>query len=116
MIILYTRDGAITFNYSGRRMSRRAKRKKKRSGSEICPICMAKTKLCRHHINGRDIARSEEEWNIAWICPNCHDLVHDDGGRITIEGWFNTTNGRELIWRWCDEDPITGRESTPPKY
>jgi C4-type Zn-finger protein len=95
-------------------MSRKAKRKRMRSGTEECPICDIVAKLCRHHINGREVPRAEEEWNISWICPNCHDKIHE--GDIIIEGWFKTTNGRKLIWRDKEDDSITGEESSPPKY
>jgi endogenous inhibitor of DNA gyrase (YacG/DUF329 family) len=96
-------------------MSKMAKRKMMRSGNVPCPTCNAEVKLCRHHINGREVPRAEEEWNIAWICPTCHDKVHD--GEILIEGWFMTTDGgRELIWRKNGDKPITGTETTPPLY
>jgi len=95
-------------------MSKKAKRKLMRSGNVGCPICGSEVKLCRHHINGREIPRAEDESNIAWICPTCHDKVHD--GEIMIEGWFMTTDGRELIWRFHREDTITGTESSPPTY
>jgi len=95
-------------------MSKKAKRKLMRSGFVDCPMCEEAARLCEHHINGREIGRHEEEWNIAWICPNCHDKVH--AGDVTIEGWFKTTDGRKLIWKENGGDSITGMESTPLKY
>lgn len=95
-------------------MSKKNERKMKRSGNSECPICLLTTKLCRHHINGRDIPRAEDSSNIAWVCPNCHDAIHE--GDVIIEGWFMTTDGRELIWRRREDDAITGMESAPPKY
>lgn len=95
-------------------MSKSAERKSMRSGNEQCPICLRRTKLCRHHLNGREIRRSEDRWNTAWICPTCHDLVHE--GDIVIEGWFMTTDGMNLIWREGGSESITGTESSPPGY
>ncbi len=85
-----------------------------RSGSNKCPVCTVKVKLCEHHINGRKVPMANDPWNIVWLCPNCHDMVHAKD--IIIEAWFKTTTGRELIWHLSGEDSITGEDSTPPTY
>jgi len=95
-------------------MSRKSLRKYFRSGNNECPTCDREAKLVRHHINGREVHRAEEAWNIAWCCPTCHDMIHEK--LLVIEGWFTTTEGRELIWHHKDDEGITGEEATPPSY
>jgi uncharacterized protein YlaI len=91
-------------------MSKRNIRKYNRSGYKKCPICLSKVKLVKHHINGRNIKNYDDPWNTTWICPNCHDLIHD--GQIIIEGKFK----KELIWHKKGEESITGINSSPYKY
>jgi len=91
-------------------MSKRNIRKSNRSGKRECPICKTKTKLVCHHIHGRNIPRWDELWNLAWICPNCHDLTHD--GEYIIEGNFSG----ELIWHKKGEASITGINASPYNY
>jgi hypothetical protein len=93
-------------------MSKKNKHKLMMSGMERCPIDTLYTgPLEKHHINGRDIRNSESDWNIVYISPNTHRLVHE--GIIIIEGWFNTSTGRELIWHKVEEEGITGQEAKP---
>jgi hypothetical protein len=70
--------------------------------------------LVEHHIHGREIARANDGFNIAWICATCHDFVHL--GDIIIEGWFRTTKGRELIWRRKGEPMKFAEGAKPPIY
>lgn len=94
-------------------MSKKNLHKLMTSGNEKCPIDKEYCgPLIRHHINGRDAPNWDADWNVVYISPNTHQLIHE--GRIIVEGWFMTTDGRELIWHWKDEKSITGRESSPP--
>jgi len=83
-------------------MSKITKRKAMRSGKAECPVCKAKRLLVEHHINGREIPGCRNSWNVAWVCPNCHDDVH--AGEIVLEGWVMTTSGKELSWYQKDSD------------
>ena len=95
-------------------MSKKNIRKSRRSGNQECPICECTAALVEHHLNGRDVPRWNEPWNIAAICPNCHDKTHL--GDVIIEGWFSTTKGRELIWRLKDEPIKICEGCVPPDY
>jgi len=85
------------------------RRKINRSGKEICQICEKQRILVEHHINGRKISDAEKWWNKAHICDNCHKLVHS--GKIIIEKWCSTTNGKELLWHCAGEESKTGEEA-----
>jgi hypothetical protein len=94
-------------------MSKKSKHKLMTSGYEKCPIDKEYSgPLIRHHINGRAVDDWDGPWNVAYISPNTHQLIHE--GRLIIEGWFMTTDGMELIWHRTEDESITGRESTPP--
>ena len=95
-------------------MSKKNIRKYKRSGNDKCEICETKTPLQEHHIKGRDIPDYNNISNRIWCCPTCHDRIHVD--LIVIEGWFNTSQGRELLWHNNDELSITGKKISPPHY
>jgi len=96
-------------------MSKKSKRKAMRSGSSICPTCDQKHRLVEHHIHGKDIPDRDKPWNIAWVCPNCHDEVH--AGEIIIEGWVMTTSGKELSWYRKDgQKPDLLPNSSPYTY
>lgn len=82
-------------------MTMATSRKAARSGKLECPICDKKRLLVEHHINGRDIPEKNRWWNRAYICAGCHDEVH--AGKIVIEGWVSTTEGRKLAWRRAGE-------------
>ena len=87
-------------------------RKANRSGTRPCTICEAETALELHHMRGRDVPNAHSDHNVVWLCPTCHSECHL--GWKVIEGWFKTTNGRELIWRLKDDPTITGQICTPP--
>lgn len=95
-------------------MAKRAVRKYNRSGVNVCPIRGHKCKLVKHHIHGRDIPDAEAAWNVCWISPEAHDRVH--AGEIIIEGWFMTSEGRQLIWRYSYEEPKLAAGARPPLY
>ncbi len=83
-------------------------------GTQKCPIDKEYCgPLIRHHIHGRDIPDWDEDWNVAYVSPNTHQMVHE--GKLIIEGWFFTTKGYELIWHWTGDQGITGVEAHPHK-
>lgn len=81
------------------------------SGKEKCDICGIESFLEGHHIEGREIDNANKSYNIANICANCHSKIHM--GSIFIEGWFMTTNGKELIWHEAKQESITGEIKVP---
>jgi len=83
----------------------------RRSGIYPCDICHVPAILVGHHIGGRNIPDAEKQSNKCGICPNCHIAVHC--GRIVVEGWAMTTEGKELIWHAADEESFTGKAATP---
>lgn len=89
-------------------------RKANRSGTQKCEVCGETHRLVRHHLRGRDILNWDSDWNACWICDCCHTKAHY--ADIIIEGWFQTTEGRELIWRLPHEPSITGQECKPPLF
>ena len=95
-------------------MSRANLRKIKRSGTESCEICKTVTPLQEHHIRGREVPNFNAKNNIVWICPTCHDRCHI--GLVIIEGWFNTSTGRQLLWHNKGDESITGEKISPPPY
>ena len=90
-------------------MKRKSRAILNRSGEKPCDICKEIEPLQAHHINGREVKNYNQDWNVANICAGCHYQVHLGG--IIIESWFDTTNGRELIWHMEEEESITSIES-----
>ena len=82
-----------------------------RSGVQICPICLERQILVEHHINGRSIPNANHPSNTAYICCNCHNKTHH--GIIVIEGWFQTTKGKELLWHYVEEASFSGQNAQP---
>jgi hypothetical protein len=95
-------------------MGKRTYRQAMRSGHSSCDICNKMARLVEHHIHGREVAGWRDGWNVAWVCPTCHDQVH--AGDVVVEGWFRTTDGRELVWRLRNEEPKLREGASPPKY
>ena len=94
-------------------MSKENKHRSMMSSSEKCPIDKEYVgPLTRHHIHGRDIPNWDDDWNVAYVSPNTHRLIHE--GEIIVEGWFLTSGGKELIWHRKGQTGITGREAKPP--
>ena len=77
-------------------MIQRIRKSANRSGLQICPICKHQRILVEHHIAGKDIPNPNHKDNVCNICDNCHRDIHN--GLIIIDGWYQTTNGRELLW------------------
>ena len=67
--------------------------------------------LDKHHINGREIRNWDSSWNIVYVSPNVHRLIHE--GEIILEGWFSTSHGRDLLWHKKGETAITETVSNP---
>jgi len=86
-------------------MSRRKKKKVKLP----CEICKGEHFLSTHHIQGRDVPNCNHSSNLVDICDNCHREIHM--GEIIIEGWFQTTGGKELIWYNKNEKSLTGESA-----
>ena len=82
-----------------------------RSGNATCPICKHPEILEEHHINGRDVPNADHLSNLASICSNCHTKIHL--GRIVLEGWIQTTQGKELFWHESSDDSFTGIDAKP---
>ena len=92
-------------------MSKKKRKLKNSSGAYPCEICSESHILEIHHINGRDIPNPNHSSNLVNICSNCHTDVHF--GRIIIEGWAMTTEGKQLFWHKKEEENITNRISNP---
>jgi hypothetical protein len=75
-----------------------------------CEICNTYEAHQKHHIVSRMYSGSNRNFNIASLCPNCHNDVHH-GPKIIIEGRFLTDYGYSLIWHMKGEESITGMES-----
>ena len=82
-----------------------------RSGTNICPICKTPQILVEHHIEGRNIPNANHPSNLVHICDNCHRKIHS--GHIIIEGWFQTTNGKELLWHLSNKESFSGKNAQP---
>ena len=95
-------------------MAKKNIRKCGRSGTQACPICKRELPLVEHHIHGRKVPRWNQEWNVAWMCAACHDLVHQ--GKVIIEGWFRLNGIRTLEWRREGEEPKLDIGAKPPEY
>ena len=68
-----------------------------------------------HHIRGRDIPNANKQFNLASVCPCCHDDIHI-GIEVVLEGWFSTTSGRKLFWHRKGEPEKMGPGIIPPLY
>ena len=94
-----------------RRTTAKTRKTINRSGQGHCDICSERKILVEHHLAGRDIPDAEKPWNKCNICPDDHAEVHY--GRIVIEGWVMTTEGKKLLWHKVGEKGLTGMESNP---
>ena len=95
-------------------MSMQDIRKAARSGKLKCPVCDQPRMLIEHHLWGRDIPEKNKLWNRCWICPSCHDEVHS--GRIILEGWALTSDGKNLIWHRAGDTTIVNNGAVTPIY
>lgn len=87
------------------------KKRRKRGQSKLCLDCCelcglgsGSVRMHVHHIIPRcDERSSQDNWNLAVVCPNCHDDVHR-GGK-TIVGVYNSTSGRRVLFYSGDTPP-----------
>ena len=96
------------------RSSKKRFRQSRRSGQFPCDVCGKTHLLVEHHINGREVDDADGNWNICWLCPDEHDEVH--AGNLIIEGWFQTSMGRQLLWHRKGEQPRVNDGVTVPLY
>lgn len=87
-------------------MNRKQRKARNRTGKMTCPICLEKHILREHHLRGRKIPNPNHPSNLLYCCANCHDEIHE--GKIIIEGWFNTTSGKEIFWHYANQESLTG--------
>ena len=93
------------------KFNRQNQRKLNRSGTLPCEICKEYTILVQHHIHGRNIPNANSAANLANICPNCHNLVHNN--KIIVENKMLTSIGYQLIWHYSTEQSISGIDAKP---
>jgi DNA mismatch repair protein MutS len=71
-----------------------------------CAICKSTTDLETHHIQHQATAvngfvdaatQIHRASNLTVLCGNCHTRHHS--GQIQIQGWRDTSTGRELVWQ-----------------
>jgi len=82
-----------------------------RTGKKLCPICSRPEILVEHHIEGREIPNPNHSSNLVDVCDNCHRKIHC--GLVVIEGWLQTTSGKELFWHLDGEDSFSGNDAEP---
>jgi len=93
-------------------MKKKTRKTKNISGIGLCDICGEAHFLETHHINGRNIEKANDDFNLTSICANCHLSLHL--GEIIINGWYMTTSGKILIWKTKDsKENITGKIAKP---
>lgn len=63
---------------------------------EICACDITKIRHKHHIIPRTDPKSTNHPSNLAYICPNCHHLVH--AGEVIIEGVFLTTAGHKMFF------------------
>lgn len=64
--------------------------------------------LDHHHIDEVATAKSEgrkvnnKAHNLITVCGACHRKIHN--GEIEVDGYYQTTNGKVLRWKYAGED------------
>ena len=87
-------------------MVQRRRSRQPRLQRSTCEICSRSSgKIHIHHIIPRcdELRTSQDNWNLASLCPNCHTDVHD--GKVTIIGVYHGTGGRVLKFYYGDSPP-----------
>ena len=77
---------------------------------DCCAVCGSSSGLEMHHIvPQKDAAAAKAAGfqihsggNLVCLCAVCHD--HHHGGRLVIEGWQDTSDGRKLKMTWTKTD------------
>ena len=73
----------------------------------LCEVCKKGFEFKEyHHIQSKCYGGSNDKVNIAYVCSNCHTLIHR--GKFIVEGRFDTSKGDILVWRKHTEPSITG--------
>ncbi len=97
-------------------MSQKKKKKSQKLNKKrpkvSCEVCGLKDKriLHRHHIIPRQDPRStNNDGNLAIVCPTCHSLIH--AGDIIIIGVYQTTDGKRLAWFYEGDEPPFKKEN-----
>lgn len=102
----------LSFPLYNDHMSKKNIHKAMMSGDGQCAIDNSyRGPLDKHHINGRDVPDWDSPWNVVYVSPNIHRKIHE--GEIIVEGWFQSSRGRTLIWHKKNENSITNFCSTP---
>lgn len=71
---------------------------------ELCGVGADVVRMHVHHIIPRCDSRCvNDNWNLAVVCPTCHDGVHS--GRKTIVGVYGSTSGRRVLFYSGDRPP-----------
>jgi len=67
-----------------------------------CCICGWKESTCDiHHINGKKIDNADEHWNLAYVCPNHHRMMHTkklDKDKLTSLDKYIPENWRDFYY------------------
>lgn len=75
-----------------------------------CEICNTDTiNIKKHHIQSKSLGGSDKPFNIARLCSECHDNVHN--GIFILEGKFTSLSLSRpilLVWRHFFEESVTG--------
>ncbi len=76
-----------------------------------CELCNYTTeirsKINEHHINPKENNVSNDNYNLVYLCPNCHNKIYipestkgihsiKSNDSIIINGWLKSTDGRIL--------------------
>jgi DNA mismatch repair protein MutS len=78
-----------------------------------CEVCGSGSALEMHHIRPQKDGgvALHTPGNLVCLCGSCHDRHH--AGRLIIEGWADTSSGRELVWHpgtigHTEDEPVSG--------
>jgi hypothetical protein len=78
---------------------------------QLCEVCKTNTFLNEHHIHSTSLGGNDKPYNIARLCPTCHNEVHF--GALILEGRFVSSRGNIIVWRRQGEKSITGLFDPP---
>ena len=83
-----------------------------------CEVCRSQNDLETHHIQHQETARNgfvepgtpvHRASNLTVLCDTCHKDHH--AGRLVIQGWRDTSSGRELVWT---KSPVIASSPSKP--
>jgi DNA mismatch repair protein MutS len=61
----------------------------------------------------KGIFHKNEKWNLVCLCKSCHQSVHSSPQRLKIDGYIETSYGKELQYSWLTKD---SSDVSPPSY